>query len=256
MDPGASLAKRCIEKVLGVPVEHWDRPPRQNAHDLMFVDGDRRVAVEVKQVVNEAHRAAESEASKRGYTRLGKVHQMWDVRLRHTARWRVAEQHIPAILERLEQIGWRNDQELWQLRYIDRQLHDYLERLGVESLWTHPPTDLHPPGYYLTPDGWGGIVPSVDDLARFVTDLLASDGMARLRAQLAHADADVRHAFLIFGWERMEADALIDGPTVMPESPPTLPSPIDGLWLTSMVTTSSILAWLPGRGWLCSPPAD
>lgn len=82
--------------------------------------------------------------------------------------------------------------------------------------------------------------------------------MNKLRHQLAAADADERHAFLILGWEMMEAQCLIDKDEseALPGGDPTIPRPIDAIWITTTARGSQVLAWLPTVGWMhgATPP--
>jgi hypothetical protein len=37
---------------------------------------------------------------------------------------------------------------------------------------------------------------------------------------------------------------------VLPATQPTLPEPVDGLWLTSMSIETRVITGLPGLGWI------
>jgi hypothetical protein len=96
----------------------------------------------------------------------------------------------------------------------------------------------------------GGWEQGIEPLSAFVSDLLAVPHMARLRRQLANAQADERHAFLFLGWEHMESVLLHPREArEVPAAAPILPEPIDGLWLASLSETTRVLAWDPRRGW-------
>jgi len=248
-DWAAELARQYIEATLKVPVEIWDRGGRQGAHDLRYELGGRSVAVEVKLVVEEDYRALERRIADTGYVRDSRLSRMWDIRLRRGARFDRAMREIPRILVRLEQIGWQ-DEPLWQLRNIDVEMEEILDRLGVTALWSHPPTPKHPPGFYLMPQPWGDWDKGIEQLPTFVSDLLAGAKMERLRRQLANAEADERHAFLFIGWEHTEAFPLHQsGSHDLPLTAPRLPQPVDGLWLASLSETTRVLAWSQDRGW-------
>jgi hypothetical protein len=102
------------------------------------------------------------------------------------------------LLMRLEQRGWLG-WGLWVLRKSDQVTAAHLDRLGVTSLWSQPNLK-HPPGFYLLPEPWGGWKQGIEALPAFVSDLLAEPHMGRLRRQLADAEVDERHAFLLLGW--------------------------------------------------------
>jgi hypothetical protein len=249
-DWAAELAQKHIEATLNVPVQIWDRHGRQGAHDLRYELGNRSIAVEVKLVVNSKYRAMERKSSNTGYVRDNRLTRSWDARLRWGARVDRAQREIPGLLMRLERIGW-HEGPLWELGYIDPPTEAHLDRLRITELWSQPPTPKHPPGFYLMPESWGGAVPGIEALPLFAARLLAGPSMARLRKQLADATVDERHAFLFIGWEHMEAMPLHDPESQeLPPAPPPLPQPVDGVWLASLSTSTRVLAWVPGRGWL------
>jgi hypothetical protein len=248
-DWAAELARQYIEATLRVPVETWDRDARQGAHDLRYDHEGRSIAVEVKLVVDADYRALEKRIAKTGYMRDSRLTRMWDLRLKHRARVDQALRDVPDLLMHLEQRGWQ-DRRLWDLRKSDPVTAASLERLGVTSLWSQRPTLKHPPGFYLMPEPWGSWEQGIESLPAFVSDLLAEPHMGRLRRQLADAEVDERHAFLLLGWEHMESVLLHSRETrELPVAAPKLPEPIDGLWLASLSETKRVLAWVPHRGW-------
>jgi hypothetical protein len=202
-DWAAELARQYIGATLNVPVDTWDKGGRQGAHDLRYELKGRSVAVEVKLVVDEEYRALERRIADTGYVRDARLSRKWDIRLKRGARFNRVVREIPTILMRLEQLGWRNE-PLWQLRNIDDETEEILERLRVTSISNYPPTLKHPPGFYLMPQPWGDWDKGIEELPTFVSGLLASPQMERLRIQLANAETDARHAFLFIGWEHME----------------------------------------------------
>jgi hypothetical protein len=105
------------------------------------------------------------------------------------------------------------------------------------------------------PVPWGAFEPGIDALSAFAGGLLESQSkpMVTLRRQLQDADADERHAFLFIGKEFTEGSPLMphaDDEIVLPTTPPMLPAPIDGLWLTSESVVTRVITWLPRRGWI------
>jgi hypothetical protein len=155
------------------------------------------------------------------------------LRLKHRARVDQALRDVPDLLMHLEQRGWQ-DRRLWELRKSDPVTAASLERLGVTSLWSQRPTLKHPPGFYLMPEPWGSWEQGIESLPAFVSDLLAEPQGGRLRRQLADAQVDERHAFLLLGWEHMESLLLHSRETrELPAAAPKLPEPIDGLWVAS-----------------------
>lgn len=252
----ADLAAEYIEATLGVQVEVWEAGERQGGHDLRYEHDGRSVAVEVKRIVDADLQQMEAAIQRSGYVRDERLQQMWSVLFRHGTSISQARQEIPGVLVLLEQTGWLNVWEMWQIRSSQPWLAAWLDRLGVEHLWGDPPTEMHPPGFFLMPVPWGGFEHSVDALPPFASDLLASESapMATLRRQLQDAEADERHAFLFIGPEYTEGWPLMParaGEEIdLPTTSPTLPEPIDGLWLTSMSVATRVIAWLPGTGWI------
>jgi hypothetical protein len=90
-------------------------------------------------------------------------------------------------------------------------------------------------------------------LPAFVGDLLDDDDSTlaqNLRRQLGAATTDERHAFLFVGGEHAVVWPLMTPSDDLPVEPPTLPSPIDGVWMASFSFETRVLAWLPGAGWI------
>lgn len=257
-DPSAQLAERCISRLLGVHVEHWDVPPRQGAYDLRYERLGRSVAVEVKLLVDPDYRAAQSEAVKTGYVRCRELTKTWIVDLEHTASWKEARRALPYVLMELEHLNWPGGGDFWRLRHMAPALRIQAAALGLESVWPVEPTEMHPPGFYLMPAGWGGGVPGVNALPDFCDGQLASGSMLKLRQQLADAGTDERHAFFVVGWEHMIISALTDASEQLPATAPRLVEGIDAVWVTPIATGCRVLAWLPGEGWrqAPAPPLD
>jgi hypothetical protein len=78
----------------------------------------------------------------------------------------------------------------------------------------------------------------------------------KLRTQLRRGlvDADERHAFLIVTFtDLMHLPLTSDADGEIPNAAPSLPDPIDGVWLVSDRANARIVAWLPRRGWVEMP---
>jgi hypothetical protein len=76
-----------------------------------------------------------------------------------------------------------------------------------------------------------------------------------LRRQLRDAKADERHAFLFIGLKHTEGWPLRTSGSegdemTLPTTTPTLPEPVDGVWLAGWSSTSRVIAWLPYLGWI------
>jgi hypothetical protein len=155
---------------------------------------------------------------------------------------------MPTLLLELEQHGFRPD-NAQQLRRRDAELLFHLNDLGITSMVCLAPTEMHPPGYYMLLDGWGGMVPEVDNAVSSACKLIASQKMEKLRTQLANAKVDERHAFLIYGSEFLEAIPFGESGT-LPSAPPDLPDGVDGVWFSTLRFGSATVAWLPTRGWI------
>lgn len=248
VDGPTRVARACIARTLGVDVELWDTAGRQRAHDLRFEWDGRVVAVEAKLVVEPRQREAEAAAGTLGYTKDPRLTSTWTIDLQHKARFRKAHRELPELLVRAEAAGWLGGDN-GSLRPFDSALHESMSRLGVTAASRLPPTAKHPPGFYVMPEGWGGAVSSVQALPKFVERILAGRQMSTLRRQLLEANADERHAFLFIGWEHMEAVCLADSDDELPSARPSLPDPINGIWLAATTSDSRVIAWLPRQGW-------
>jgi hypothetical protein len=250
MDVPAELARQSIALTLDTNVEVFDLPGRTGAQDLNFHRDGRRVACEVKLVVDPVQRRAEDAAASLGYLEDQRLALSWTVRLRREASWRAAAARMPELLVSLEGHGWRTVRTDWHLRRAAPALHDEFDRLRVRSAHAVDPSEMHPPGYYLMPEGWGAWVPDVDELGPWAAELLAGERMRKLRRQLANAQADERHAFLWLGWEEQMANVLHVNEVSLPTTAPTLPAPVDAVWIGATFAGSRVLAWLPDRGWI------
>ncbi|MEV6513448.1 hypothetical protein AB0M61_46030 [Streptomyces sp. NPDC051642] len=252
IDAAAHMAGRCVSSTLGVEVLANDADGRQGAYDLALTHEERTIAVEVKLVVDPRHRAAGTKSNQLGYTRQPSLTYVWLVYLSPDKNWKRALARIPTLLAELEGRGLLPEfaHYFWQ---HDLNLYIEFEQLGIDSLSCVPSTEKHPPGYYVMQASWGGIVPELENVVSSACELMSSPNMSKLRQQLAEAETDERHAFLIYGWEYMEAIPLsYEGP--LPSDPPKLPKGIDGVWLSTTATSSPTIAWIPERGWVRAAP--
>ncbi|MBT2383676.1 hypothetical protein [Streptomyces sp. ISL-11] len=245
IDVAALIARQCIAVTLGVDVEVHDVDGKQGAHDLAFAYDGRDCAAEVKLVVDPAQREVEAKAGKFGYRVDNRLRHSWTVYLSPGRRWNTALTQIPALLSRVEVAGDKVLAHPWRRG----ELSEHLDRIGVDDLVCVPPTEKHPPGYYVMPAPWGGGVPSMDEAVASACQHLASQVMRKIRKQLANAQADEKHAFLFYGWEYMEAIPF-SRDDEFPRAAPQLPAGVDALWLTSTLHESAVVVWLPDRGWL------
>ena len=251
-DPHAEAARQCIEATLGVTAELWDAGGRQGACDVRYVTGSRVVVVEVKRVVDSAFRAASAAADSAGYTRDGRLRSVWHVYVDHGHRMKPVRSRAGELLAPLDAMRWNGaGRRFHELRIIAPEIHRELDRLGVRHVFALEPTEKHPPGFYVMPNMLSYWVPDVDDLPAIASRVLADDLAEKLRDQLARAEADERHAFLFFGaFENAAAGPLREPGDTLPSAAPTLPAPIDGLWITSDERGARVIAWLPHRGWV------
>jgi hypothetical protein len=108
------------------------------------------------------------------------------------------------------------------------------------------------------PESWGRWgEDDIEEPVTFANAYLAGDNreVITLRRQLRQAQAEERHAFLFIGHEHTEGWPLMkehgEGDEMaLPTTTPTLPEPIDGLWLTGWSSSSRVIAWLPQNGWI------
>jgi hypothetical protein len=103
---------------------------------------------------------------------------------------------------------------------------------------------------------WGEY--DLNDPVGFTCAYLAGDSSQTdtLCHQLRKADeVDERHLVLCIGIEHTDGLAAVrvpsqDDEVTLPTTTPTLPEPIDGLWLTSMSPNGQVIGWLPNVGWV------
>ncbi|MDG9704073.1 hypothetical protein [Streptomyces sp. DH37] len=245
IDVAAMIARQCIEATLRVKVEVHDADGKQGAHDLKFRHEERDCAAEVKLLVDPKHREAEAKASQIGYTQDSSLKDSWTAYMEPGRRWNRALQQLPKLLAEIEALDTSGLTRPWRRG----KLSEKLERLGVDDLLCVQPTEKHPPGYYVMSAPWGGGVPSIDHAVSAACSKLAGPEMAKIRKQLSAAEADERHAFLLYGWEYLEAIPL-SRDEEFPTVPPELPEEVDAIWLTSILHESPVVAWLPEQGWI------
>jgi hypothetical protein len=181
--------------------------------------------------------------------------KLWTVHLEWQGSIKKAAADIIDLLMQLEARGFQHG-SLDTLFALDRSLYEAAERLKIWGVGSIEPTERHPPGYYLMAAPWGGAVPTTENLPKFVEDTLQGDDMKKLRTQLGRGlvDADERHAFLIVTFtDLMHLPLTSDADGEIPNAAPSLPDPIDGVWLVSDRANARIVAWLPRRGWVEMP---
>jgi hypothetical protein len=247
----ADLAAKYIAATLGVEVQPWDRCSRQGAHNLRFEHNGRSVAVEVKAVVDQDLREMDSAIARAGYVADSRLTRLWIVNLRHGAHIGDARRGLPVLLAQLEARGWL-DHLAWR-ETRRSELGAELDRLGISGLGNQESTPVHPGGFTMLPTPLGEWDAHIPTLPAFVGDLLGDDAstlVKDLRRQLGAATTDERHAFLFVGWEHPVVWPLMTSSGDLPVNPPTLPSPIDGVWIASFSSETRVLAWLPGTGWI------
>jgi hypothetical protein len=247
----ADLAAEYVAATLGVEVQPWDRCGRQGTHDLRFEQNGRSVAVEVKAVVDQKLREMESAIAQAGYVADSRLTRLWIVNLRHRAHIGNTRRGLPVLLAQLEARGWLDDLAWYAARHS--QLGAELNRLGVRGLWSQEPTPDHPGGFAMLPAPLGEWDAHIPTLPAFVSDLLGDNDstlVQNLRRQLGTATADERHAFLFVGWEHAVVWPLMTPSGDLPVEPPTLPPPIDGVWIASFSPETRVLAWFPEAGWI------
>jgi len=260
-DAAKFLAMYSIAATLGVEVADHDTGGRQGAYDLEYELGGRRVAVEVKQILDQDFMQASAESSKAPYVESELLTRCWHVWMRHDAQQEPARHALPALLARLEALGWPSGRRLFHLRAVDEQLYRDLTNLGVSSVSSGPVTTLHAAGFYVMPKGVGVWVPRIEQLPAHLEKWTTSNAADKLRGQLADAEGvDERHAFLVLGLHDpftilLDRPGGPSSPMVLPTDQPALPEPIDGIWVTTSTPDAQshpvrLVAWLPGRGWI------
>lgn len=244
----AERAAKYIAATVGVEVEVWDRCGRQGAADLRFEHNGRSVAVEVKSVVDPRFRAMGSAIASKEYVADSRLTRLWIVNLEYGAQINDARRGLPGLLAQLETRGWL---DLDQARCSE--IGGKFDQLRVSELSSHEPTPSHPAGFIMLPVPLGEGEAHVPTLSGFISGLLGdgdSELVQKLIRQLGNAAVDERHAFLFIGWENSVAWPLMMQSGDLPVEPPTLPPPIDGVWIASFSPESGVLAWLPGIGWI------
>jgi hypothetical protein len=139
---------------------------------------------------------------------------------------------------------------------IDRDLYAVAKRCKISYVSSTESTEKHPPGFYLMPASWGSGVPATSNLPEFAENRLRSENLAKLRTQLNRnlITADERHAFLIVCLtDLMHIPLTSEADGELPQIAPSLPDPIDAVWLVSDRANARIVAWLPRAGWLERP---
>ena len=217
--------------------------------DLLYEKDGLKVLVEVKQLVDAEYLELSKALSRRRYTHDARLTKLWTVSLDWTGSVRRARAEVVEFLMTLEAAGVVSGTRD-ALFNVDQAFYDTAKRLRIAMVSSIKPTEKHPAGYYLLPSGWGGIAPTTAQLPEFVEKTLGSDGMQKLRSQLRRSliPADQRHAFLIIGpTDLAHVPLTSDADGRLPAAIPSLPEPVDGVWLVSERSDAHCFVATTGR---------
>ena len=144
---------------------------------------------------------------------------------------------LPQFLADLEQAGVTN---LSRNRYYGPQMRERLGGLHVSSCMALPPTDLHPPGFYVLPEATGDWVGDGEEIRVLCEEFLADPAQEDVARKLRQAGADERHAVVITTRDQVRLHTAVDlGLT--PRHAPSLYACVDWLWVIACQD-------LPARG--------
>ena len=113
--------------------------------------------------------------------------------------------------------------------------------------WSHPPTQLHPPGFYLNARATAAFVGDGDDAVRACDEFLAVT--TDVPAKLLASGMTERHAVVLVTVDWLGPFSSIEG-GVLPKIAPTLPNGVDCLWMVTLKSPPiRAIYWLGDGVW-------
>jgi hypothetical protein len=245
-DADEELALRVLRAALRVPVTVHDDRSGNSKYDLEihYSDG-RRGAAEVVSTCDKSRMSLIAAVAKRGYTKYDKLTRLWIVQVIPGTIIRDIASEMRSLLVRLEEAG------IHQLTWSGRgNLRTAMLSLGIDACWSQGPTEQHPPGFYVSPDAFGGWVGDGDSALRFCEEFLTDENQADVLAKLNQEPAEERHAVVILTTDQIGPYIAIDTGG-LPTRPPELPWEVDWLWVIASKPQPPVRAiyWGPSGQW-------
>lgn len=236
------LARLVMRAVLGAPVIQHDDQSRQGMYDLVVNYPDRRrAAAEVVSTRDPDAMGLSAAAMKIGYVRWPELTKMWVIVADARARLKKLARAAPGLLAQLERDG------VEQLLSFRDPWPPELRALGAARCWSHSPTQLHPPGFYLNPIPTGAIVGDGDDAVRACDEFWRA--IPDVPAKLLASGMTKRHAVVVVTVDWLGPFSSIES-GALPKIAPTLPKGVDCLWMVTLKSPPiRAIYWLGDGVW-------
>jgi hypothetical protein len=250
--PDELFARRCVERVLGVSVNRWDRRGLEAAVDYhVDYDGREPAALEITTLTDQAMRQilALSEQP------LDVVPRLFDWRVTPHAGTRMAElrRHVPRLIALCEKAGVDDPAKLSNQAHPDVEWWETAPVTVKGYRTSRQPRVrlLRAPVSGATKDSMSALV---DSLGPVCQSLLIVRKIKKLEA----SQLSERHLFLLVDDSGMEFGPYYALATerAAPTDDPNVPEAITTLWLASGWTLGGVLRWSRGSGWSRHWPFD
>lgn len=246
-DADEELARLFLGSVLGAPVTVHDRRSGYSTYDLKIsYPGGRLGAAEVVSTRAGKQKAQESAISRAGYTTDQQLRHLWIACVSPDAVISRLLADLPQFLADLEQAGVTN---LSRNRYYGPEMRERLRGLHVSSCTALPPTDPHPPGFYILPEATGGWVGDGEEIRVLCEEFLAGPAQADVTRKLRQANTDERHAVVIATRDQVRLHTAVDL-DLAPSHAPSVDACVDWVWvIASQDLPARGCYWERRHGW-------
>jgi hypothetical protein len=250
--PDELFARRCVERVLDVPVNRWDRRGREAAVDYHIdYDGRQPAALEITTLTDQAMR----QISALSEEPLEVVPRLFDWHVTPHAGTKMTElrRHVPRLIALCEATGVDDPAKLPNQTHLDVEWWETAPVTVKGYRTSRQPRVrlLRPPVGGATKDSMSALVDSLGSIGQ-------STLITRKIKKLQASQLGERHLFLL-----VDDSGLGFGPYyalatkhAVPTDDPSVPEAITTLWLASGWTLGGVLRWSRGSGWSRHWPFD
>jgi len=239
-----------VQTALGVVVEPHDDNSGASMYDLAIRYLDGHVgAVEVVMAADPEHVELWNVLHRHGRTIIPSLAGGWLVTVQVPTRANSLFRDLPDFLGQLEAMG---------IRHFDSRsanLPPALMAIATANRIAHATQSgtAFPGSVYFTFDPKASYVPDTAVLVDWVSSFLAASETRDVRKKLVESGASERHVFVLLPPFSLAPDGapeiLLDESPTLPSEPPSLPSEITHVWLTSTWSAGHGMRWSPDRGW-------
>lgn len=228
-------AKQVVAKELGEIVDVHDDGSESGMYDLRIGEKNApEYAIECVGAVNFTATETWNIGPAKGPIRINSAGD-WIVSIKDSAKIKSLKRSISSAIGKCEELGLTEYTPVnWELRNFNEDIFNVLNGLGVSSFYMYRAKGSSK--VHLTMDGKSGAVnQNADDLVGWVDSFLSSDDKADVVKKLRNSNAKEKHAFIpiILGGAPWYVESIFFSDMQAPNTPPKLPKPITGVWITS-----------------------